>query len=101
MGDTPQQKKLFCFGLGFTGSALVNEVRAGGWATSGTCRENANKNIWDGAGVSSFRFDGREASESVENAVREASHVLVTIPPQKESGDVVLKHFKKILKENI
>jgi nucleoside-diphosphate-sugar epimerase len=29
--------------------------------------------------------------------VAEASHVLVTIPPQKDTGDVVLKHFKKIL----
>ena len=29
--------------------------------------------------------------------MREASHVLVTIPPQKDAGDVVLRNFKKIL----
>jgi nucleoside-diphosphate-sugar epimerase len=90
-------KKIFCFGLGFTGSALVREVRAKGWVASGTCRENTHKNVWAEAGVQSYHFDGRKVSEAVENAVREASHVLVTIPPQKDSGDVVLKHLKKIL----
>jgi nucleoside-diphosphate-sugar epimerase len=97
MSETSQQKKLFCFGLGFTGSALVREVRARGWIASGTCRENAQKEFWARAGVQSYCFDGKETSEAVENAVREASHVLVTIPPQKDAGDVVLKYFKKIL----
>jgi len=86
--------------LGFTGSALVQEVRARGWTASGTCRENAQKDAWAEAGVESYCFDGEQGSEELENAVREASHVLVTIPPQKEAGDVVLKHFKKILTES-
>ncbi len=90
-------KKIFCFGLGFTGSALVREVRTRGWAVSGTCRENAQKDFWVEARVQPYYFDGKEASKEVENAVREASHVLVTIPPQKDAGDMVLKHFKKIL----
>ena len=97
MSDTSQQKNLFCFGLGFTGSALVREVRARGWTASGTCRENTDKDVWTGVGVQSYSFDGKEVSEAVENAAREASHVLVTIPPQKDAGDVVLKYFKKIL----
>jgi nucleoside-diphosphate-sugar epimerase len=90
-------KKIFCFGLGFTGSALVREVRARGWTASGTCRENAHKDVWAGAEVESHYFDGKEVSKAIENAVREVSHVLVTIPPQKDAGDVVLKYFKKIL----
>ncbi len=100
MMDTSSTKKLFCFGLGFTGSALVGEVRARGWAASGTCRENARQDVWTGAGVQSYCFDGQGTSEAVENAVREASHVLVTIPPQKDAGDVVLKHFKKTLTDS-
>ena len=59
-----------------------------------------SKNFWAEAGVRSYRFDGKEASEAVANAVREASHVLVTIPPQKDAGDVVLKHFEKILTDS-
>jgi nucleoside-diphosphate-sugar epimerase len=97
MDETSQQKKLFCFGLGFTGSALVREVRARGWIASGSCRENTQKEFWAEAGVQSYCFDGKETSEAVENAVRGASHVLVTIPPQKDAGDVVFKYFKKIL----
>lgn len=100
MNETSQQKKLFCFGLGFTGSALVRGVRARGWTASGTCRENAQKDVWVEAKVQSYCFNGKEASAAVGNAVREASHVLVTIPPQKDSGDVVLKYFKKILTDS-
>ena len=93
-------KKIFCFGLGFTGSALVQEVRARGEMASGTCRENTHKDVWAGAGVQSYCFDGKGASEAVENAVREASHVLITIPPHKDAGDVVLNHFKEILNDS-
>ncbi len=90
-------KKIFCFGLGFHGSALVQDVRARGGTASGTCRDNAHKDVWAEAGVQSYYFDGKEDSNAVENAVREASHVLVTIPPQKGAGDVILQYFKKIL----
>jgi len=100
MSDISQQKNLFCFGLGFTGSALVQEVRAKGGMASGTCRENTQIDFWNGAGVRSYCFDGKVSSEAVERAVSQASHVLVTIPPQKGAGDVVLKHFKKILTNN-
>ena len=93
-------KKLFCFGLGFTGSVLVRDVRARGWVASGTCRENTHKDVWTETGVQSYCFDGKETSEAVENAVREASHVLVTIPPQKDAGDVVFQHFKNILTDS-
>jgi len=100
MTDISSTKKLFCFGLGFTGSALVREVRARGWTASGTCRENVHKDVWARAGVQTYCFDGKEGSEAVGNAVRDASHVLVTIPPQKDTGDVVLKYFKKILADS-
>lgn len=92
-----QPKNLFCFGLGFTGSALVREVRARGWTAAGTCREKTNDDVWTQAGVQPHFFDGKNISEAVESDVREASHVLVTIPPQKDTGDVVLKRCKKIL----
>ena len=100
MTDMSSTKKLFCFGLGFTGSALVREFRLRGGGASGTCRENIHKDVWAEEGVQSYCFDGKETSEAVENAVREASHVLVTIPPQNESGDVVFNHFKEILKDS-
>ena len=99
MSDSIQKKHLLCFGLGFTGSALVHDARGKGWAASGTCRERIERDKWTEAGVRSLLFDGKESSEALGNAVREASHMLVTIPPQKDVGDVVLKHFKKILTE--
>lgn len=100
MGKASQQKNLFCFGLGFTGSELVREVRTRGWMASGTCRENSQKEIWADNGVQSYCFDGKGSSKELGNAVREASHVLVTIPPQREAGDVVLRHFKEILMDS-
>ena len=98
MSDTSQQKHLFCFGMGFTGSALARQVQAQGWKVSGTCRKSDHKHVGSGIGVQSYYFDGGEVSKAIQSAVQESTHVLVTIPPQKESGDVVLKHFKNILK---
>jgi nucleoside-diphosphate-sugar epimerase len=100
MTNKSSTKMLFCFGLGFTGSALVREVQVRGWMASGTCRDNIQKDAWIEAGVQSYCFNGKKTSEVMENAVREASHVLVTIPPQKDAGDVVLGHFKKILTDS-
>ena len=97
MSDTSQQKNLFCFGLGFAGSALVREAQTGGWTVSGTCRDNAQMDRWTRAGVTPYGFDGKRASKETESRVQKASHVLVTIPPQKEEGDVVLKLFKNSL----
>jgi nucleoside-diphosphate-sugar epimerase len=100
MGNTSQQNNLFCFGLGFTGSELVREARTQHWKASGTCRENSQQDIWANAGVQSYGFDGKESSKALEDTLREASHVLVTIPPQREVGDVVLRYFKEVLMES-
>ncbi len=97
MSHSLPQKNLFCFGLGFTGYALVREVRTRGWAASGTCRETSHQDVWAGTGVQLHHFDGQGISKAIEKEVREASHVLVTIPPQAEEGDVVLRHFEEIL----
>ena len=95
MNETPQKKHLFCFGLGFTGSALVKKLKTEGWKVSGTFREQLLQN--DEGDVRSYYFDGQEASEALSNVVREATHILVTIPPQKDAGDVVLRHFHQTL----
>ncbi len=100
MSEMIQHNHLFCFGLGFAGSTLAHKLRAEGWRVSGTCRKNDRENFWAEAGVKSFVFDGGEVSEGVKNEVREASHVLVTIPPQPDEGDVVLRHFEKCLTGN-
>jgi len=100
MNDTSQKKYLFCFGLGFTGSAMVSEIQTKGWKVSGTSRESAHKIAWAEADVQSHLFNGIEDSDAVGNALREASHVLVTIPPQKDAGDVVLSHFKRNLADS-
>ncbi len=97
MSGTSQKNDLFCFGLGFTGSALVRNIQTKGWTVSGTCREKAQQDVWHGTGVQAHYFDGGEVSETIVNTVRKASHVLITIPPHKEVGDVVFKHFENSL----
>ncbi|MDH5762722.1 MAG: SDR family oxidoreductase [Nitrospinota bacterium] len=100
MAETYQSKKLFCFGLGFSGSALAGEARRKGWNISGTFREYPPADAWIKAGIQSHGFNGKSRSPEVENAVREASHVLVTIPPQKVEGEVVLRYFEKIITDS-
>ena len=98
MSEMTQNNHLFCFGLGFTGSALARELKAQGWQVSGTCQERDIRD--DEADVRLFSFDGREASEALCDAVKEATHVLVTIPPQKDAGDIVHHDFHKVLSDS-
>jgi len=91
------KRTLFCFGLGFTGTALANTLLSQGWSVAGTRRGADEVSSETKENCSLLVFDGSCGSDAVVKALHQASHVLVTIPPQKESGDAVLKYFKQTL----
>ncbi len=70
--------KLLIFGLGYTSAHLSRRLDARGWEVSGTTR--------DGRG-GTIRFDDESA---VLAALRGASHVLSSVPPDKDGRDPVL-----------
>ena len=82
--------RLFCFGLGFAARALAEKLVSQGWSVSGTVRDGKNENL--PSTLSAINFDGTHSSIEVAKAISNATHLLITIPPQP-SGDVILEKF--------
>ncbi len=79
--------RLFCFGLGFSSRALVEKLIPQGWNVSGTVRD-----VQEAGTIKAYNFDGTHSSIEISKAISQATHLLVTIPPQP-SCDVVLENF--------
>ena len=81
--------RLFCFGLGYTGTRLARALHASGWQVSGTSRD---------AGVMRELAADGISGTSLEDAVIPpgTSHMLCTIPPGEAGDPVILSHAKQI-----
>lgn len=84
--------RLFCFGLGFSSQALAKRLLPQGWNISGTLR--GGQDAIKTKSISVCPFDGSHPTPEISEAISQATHLLITIPPQP-SGDVVLENFTK------
>ena len=78
---------LFCFGLGYTGTALAQSLMADDWTVSGTCRTKEHQNALADAGITAHVFD-RDHPMSPD-VLAGATHILNSVPPDSH-GDPVL-----------
>ena len=72
---------ILIFGMGYTSSHLAEFLRERGWKVTGTRRSADGENI---------AFDNEAA---VHAALAKATHILSSVPPDKESGDAVLNKY--------
>lgn len=82
--------RLFCFGMGYTASALAAGLMAEGWSVAGTCRAPATGPIARRAKVALYPFDGEAAMANARPALAGTTHLLLSVPPD-ERGDPVLR----------
>lgn len=75
--------KLFCFGMGYTAKKLCKSLSSEKWQFSGTNRI-----------VGKFIFNGNERMQNTEAALKDITHLLISIPPSKTNGDLVLHHHQ-------
>jgi nucleoside-diphosphate-sugar epimerase len=80
-------RRLFCFGLGYSAEVLVRALLAEGWQVAGTAREPGRLAHLRALGVEVFSFD--HANPLPEGALRGTTHLLSSVPPDAE-GDAVL-----------
>ncbi len=73
--------RLFCFGFGYCARALADGLKADVWQVAGTARDR---------GKGTFPFDGNKPLAGAACALKGASHILVSIPPDG-AGDPVLR----------
>jgi nucleoside-diphosphate-sugar epimerase len=91
VGGTSIMSRLLCFGLGYSASFLAQQLRAEGWHVSGTARMQASAEAVAANGFDVCVFDGSAPSPEAAAAVAQATHILVSVPPDAD-GDPVLRH---------
>ncbi|MCD6034909.1 MAG: NAD(P)-dependent oxidoreductase [Rickettsiales bacterium] len=99
---------LFCFGLGYSALTLARTLLEEGMEVSGTARSEEKCRALAHEGICSYVFpmpsilppgqsipmEQLHLSDSLELA----THLLISIPPDEERGDIVLWHYEKYLK---
>ena len=76
--------KLFCFGMGYTAKKLCKSLSTEKWHFSGTNRKSGD-----------FIFNGNEPMHNAQSVLKDVTHLLISIAPSKENGDLVLLHHQK------
>jgi nucleoside-diphosphate-sugar epimerase len=80
--------RVFFFGVGYCAEALIRRLHP--IEASGTARSSARVAALRASGVEAFAFDGIRADPGVDEAVRRAEAIVVSIPPQGDEGPLDL-----------
>lgn len=81
---------LFCFGLGYSAGVLAHRLKREGWAIAGTSTRADGAAALSAAGFRGLVFDGHTANPDVAHALQDATHVLLSVPPDAD-GDPALR----------
>lgn len=82
-------KRLFCFGYGFSASALGALLGPAGWSRAGTCRTPEGCRALADAGVDAVPFSREAPLAEPAQSLAGTTHLLLSIPPD-EDGDPAL-----------
>ncbi len=82
------KKSLFIFGLGFAAQAVARAAIAQGFAVAGTCRSQEKCDLLKASGIEAYLFNAIP-----KDILAGATHILSSIPPQENIGDVVIPHL--------
>ncbi len=88
MPHTSPDRRLFCFGLGYTGRTLARALKAEGWAVAGTCQTPETEAELRADGIEALIFD-RHRPLAAEVDLAGTTHLVSTVPPDGD-GDPVL-----------
>src|SRR4051794_10454758 len=88
--------RLFVFGLGYTGSRFALAVQPDTAWTGGTVRSMDDALSLAATGLRASLFDGRHAGIGVGEAIRQTTHLVMSIPPG-EADPVLACHRASLL----
>jgi nucleoside-diphosphate-sugar epimerase len=88
--------RLFCFGLGFTAETLAARLKSGGWRVAGTARTRERANAIAERGYESFTFAPGQPLTDPAAVLREATHVLISAPPDSSGDPVLAAHARDL-----
>jgi len=89
-------KRLFIFGLGYSGLEIAQLAKAGGWTVAGTCTGAEKAERLRAMGIETLLFDGTAPLHAA--AIDGTSHILCTIAPGT-AGDPALRTCTSLLRQ--
>jgi nucleoside-diphosphate-sugar epimerase len=92
---------IFCFGFGQVAKNFIKKLNTEQYNInlSATSRSESSKKIFDGINYNSYLFNREKFDQNLIIKLKEADHILVSIPPEKQE-DLVVKNFSKFLESS-
>jgi len=91
---------IFCFGFGQVAKNFINKIKSEDFkinlsttSTSKTCQKNIS-----GIDYESYFFNNESYDSNLVKKLKEADHILISIPP-KNGADQVIKNFSKVIED--
>ena len=93
--------KIFCFGFGQVAKNFINKliIEKYNITLTTTSRSKSSKNFFKGIRYNNYLFDGERFDNKLVLELKEADHILVSIPPEKQE-DLVVKNFSKFIEDS-
>jgi len=88
--------RLLCLGLGYSARVLAHRLARQRWQITGTARTRAGAEAIAAEGFTALVFDGAEPGAGLSQALKQATHILVSVPPGASGDPVLARHADDI-----
>ena len=89
---TARGKRLFCFGYGFSASALGELLSPADWSLAGTCRTPEGCRALTDEGVDAIPFSRGAPLADPARSLTGTTHILLSIPPDADGDPALDRH---------
>ena len=92
---------IFCFGFGQVAKNFIKKLSIEQYNInlSATSRSESSKKIFNGINYNSYLFNSEKFDQKLVIKLKEADHILVSIPPENQE-DLVVKNFSKFIESS-
>ena len=92
---------IFCFGFGQVAKNFIKKLNTEQYNInlSATSRSESSKKIFNGINYNSYLFNSENFDQNLVVKLKEADHILVSIPPENQE-DLVIKNFSKFIERS-
>jgi nucleoside-diphosphate-sugar epimerase len=92
---------IFCFGFGQVAKNFIKKLSIEKYNInlSTTSRSESSKEIFNGVNYNSYLFNSEKFDKNLVIKLKEADHILVSIPPENQE-DLVIKKFSKFIENS-
>ncbi|MDB2485310.1 oxidoreductase [Pelagibacteraceae bacterium] len=92
---------IFCFGFGQVAKNFIKKLNTEQYNInlSATSRSESSKKIFNGINYNNYLFNSEKFDQNLVVKLKEADHILVSIPPENQE-DLVIKNFSKFIESS-